>query len=364
MSNELNKSNNFDLLRLIFACLVFLYHSTVLFGYKTENILFNLPHLAVQGFFIISGFLIVWSFDRNKDILQYSIKRFFRIYPLYFFIIVTQAAIMTILPNSFNFSNIIKYLISNLTFLNFLSPSIGTILNHLKIDAINGSLWTLKIEVVFYILLPVIYFLYKKFGRTFLLILYLFSACYCLLVKDPFFSVLFPIYLRFFIIGILLYFYGLKLINFLKNNKIMVISLFIIFLFADIFIKNDVFKSFIYPISLGMTVLISAFCLPYKKLPLDISYGVYVIHFPVVQLLMLLNVLNNNYKLFLLLSGVIVFALSILSAIFIEKPYISLGHNLSKKYNVKYYNIKQKLPWKDLVLGSFMLKNFKSKLED
>ena len=37
-------------------------------------------------------------------------------------------------------------------------------LSGLEVDAINGSLWTLKNEVVFYVLVPVIFMLYKKWG--------------------------------------------------------------------------------------------------------------------------------------------------------------------------------------------------------
>lgn len=328
MNNKFSASNNFDILRLIFALLVFLYHSVFLYGGIVHNILFNIPSFAVQGFFIISGFLIVWSFDRNHDVRKYSLKRFFRTYPLYFILILIQTVIMLILIKAINLSAIFKYLSTNLVFLNFLSPSIGNVFNGLRIDAINGSLWTLKIEVAFYILLPIIYHLFSRFGKSILFLLYVASALYFLFVKNEFWAIMFPTHLRFFIAGIFMYFYGEKIVSVLKNKLFISILLIACLLFLDIYIKADLFKAFIYPAVLGLTVLLGAFCIPAVKIPLDISYSIYVLHFPILQVLAFYNIMPDNFLQFFAISSVLLLSFSIFSGVFIEKRFVYVGHKI------------------------------------
>ncbi len=59
---------------------------------------------------------------------------------------------------------LIRILLLFLLFLNFLAHSVGTTLSGLEVDAINGSLWTLKNEVIFYAIVPLFFIVYKKCG--------------------------------------------------------------------------------------------------------------------------------------------------------------------------------------------------------
>ena len=64
--------NNFDLLRFLFATVVFFVHSSVLSGF--EELSFITPILssdiAVKAFFVISGFLIFMSYERSSSLLH------------------------------------------------------------------------------------------------------------------------------------------------------------------------------------------------------------------------------------------------------------------------------------------------------
>jgi len=159
----LSINNNFDILRLILAILVFFAHWNILTSQELSNPLFHLSGFAVDMFFIISGFLVFWSFDSDQNKKHFYIKRFFRIFPLYAFLIILQTLFFIGFSDG-NFTEIVKYFVANIFFLNFLAPSVGTTLSGLEVDAMNGSLWTLKNEVVFYALVPLIFILYKKWG--------------------------------------------------------------------------------------------------------------------------------------------------------------------------------------------------------
>lgn len=80
--------NNFGLLRLILASLVVVSHSSeMLDGNRSREALTSLGsavtfgELAVDGFFIISGYLVLQSFEKSATILDYLKKRILRIYP-------------------------------------------------------------------------------------------------------------------------------------------------------------------------------------------------------------------------------------------------------------------------------------------
>src|SRR5216117_1311503 len=80
--------NNFDFLRFAMACIVIHTHSYVLAGVAYTGNLQRLKHLdfggasmAVNVFFLISGFLIASSFQNSASALHYLKKRMLRIYP-------------------------------------------------------------------------------------------------------------------------------------------------------------------------------------------------------------------------------------------------------------------------------------------
>ena len=123
----------------------------ILTAQNLSNKLFHLSAYAVDMFFIVSGFLIFGSFYNYQNIKGFFIKRFFRIFPLYGLLILLQTMFFVFYANG-TAGEVVKYFTSNILFLNFLSYSVGDIFTHLEVNAINGSLWTLKNEVVFYAL--------------------------------------------------------------------------------------------------------------------------------------------------------------------------------------------------------------------
>ncbi|MGC1459143.1 MAG: acyltransferase [Steroidobacteraceae bacterium] len=155
------QSNNFDLIRLAAALQVAYIHGTGAFGAASGiRYLTSLVSLfpGVPVFFFISGFLISKSFETNPDWRDYARNRCLRIYPaLVVCFIVSLGAIW--LGGFFTGRDIppakfIVWTIAQLTFGQFYNASF---MAHAPIWSLNPSLWTITVELQFYVLVPVIY---------------------------------------------------------------------------------------------------------------------------------------------------------------------------------------------------------------
>lgn len=151
-------ANRFDFIRLMLAAGVFVYHGVAIGaarpGGAAELALAGLADVSIQGFFIVSGLLVAGSLDRASGLADYAGKRIRRLYPAYAAVILLPALISLLL--TWDVGGVASYLGANLVFLNFLSPSLPGFFEDNRFTAVNGALWTLKIEVMFYLVLPVI----------------------------------------------------------------------------------------------------------------------------------------------------------------------------------------------------------------
>ena len=149
--NQRLAKNNFDLLRLLFAGTVCLVHAHALSGYDQLEIIsrFLSSTIAVDAFFVVSGFLIFMSYERSSSLASYAGKRVRRIYPAYFTIVMSCAlglvVVTTLQPGQYFSIDWFKYVFWNLSFLNFLHPSLPGVFEGHRVPAVNGALWTLKI---------------------------------------------------------------------------------------------------------------------------------------------------------------------------------------------------------------------------
>jgi len=169
------QKNNFDLLRLLFAGTVCLVHAYQLSGYQTLSWLADVlsSEAAVKSFFVVSGFLIFMSFERSSSLSSYASKRIRRIYPAYATIILIAAFGLVFVSTKgvkeYFSMEWVKYVAFNLVFLNFLQPSLPGVFESNIFTAANGALWTLKIEAMFYIAVPIIVYLFKILPRIWVL---------------------------------------------------------------------------------------------------------------------------------------------------------------------------------------------------
>ena len=176
-----SRTNHFDIMRLTAALLVVFSHSFNLshgkvLGKQYEPLMqlskgqITLGGLAVLVFFVISGFLITASFDKDKNVLSFFQKRFLRIYPGLIVVVLLTALVlgplMTELPlwEYFKKPETYNYLVNNIGFIRYQDFLPGVFEHNTVPHYINGSLWTLKYELLCYVVTAILgYFGFLKF---------------------------------------------------------------------------------------------------------------------------------------------------------------------------------------------------------
>jgi peptidoglycan/LPS O-acetylase OafA/YrhL len=153
-------TNNFDLIRFIAAALVILSHCFSLAGKEFEPLSWlsgyeTFGGLAVAIFFITSGFLITASWFSDENILSFIKKRILRIFPaliwVIFLTVFVLGPLLTALPLKEYFKNHTTYLYLNNVYLTCIYYSLPGVFAHNPWpNAVNGSLWTLPIEILMY----------------------------------------------------------------------------------------------------------------------------------------------------------------------------------------------------------------------
>lgn len=331
--SHIRENNNFDFLRLIMALSVFFYHSfalTAVADFKVLTYFFS-GTVAVNCFYILSGFLIFMSYEKTSTLKTYAKKRSARIVPAYVLVVVFSSLaglILTTLPVNEYFSfQWLKYLTANLLTLNFIEPTLPGVFTDNKLSAVNGALWTIKIEIMFYIAVPFIVYLNRKKSPIIVLtILYVLSIIY--------YKVLFLLHQK---TGILLYrqFYLL-----LPGSLCFFVSGGLLYYYFDVFKANAtkyligaiigwlVFKyfNFYYLMPISLAVIVVYVALIFKYLGNfarfgDLSYGIYIWHFPIIQTLIYFY-LYENPLLGFSLSLILVFLFSFASWHLIEKRFL------------------------------------------
>lgn len=154
------RENNFGLLRLLFAALVVVEHSPELIdGNRAREPLTQLfgtmatGEVAVDGFFLISGFLITKSFIEGRSLRSFLTKRCLRIFPA--FLVSFWICILVVAP----FAGGAASLLSAATLgeqlarsICMLPPEVSGIFEGLPYPHLNGATWTIAYEFRCYIL--------------------------------------------------------------------------------------------------------------------------------------------------------------------------------------------------------------------
>jgi peptidoglycan/LPS O-acetylase OafA/YrhL len=153
--------NNFDLLRLLAALQVALVHGiaflkpTGYFVHLLESGLDRFPGVPI--FFVISGVLISKSYEHSDSLREYLRNRCLRIFPgLWICLAVSVAAILAIGVSCLGRVAPHDWLLWWAAQMSIFQGYQAAFLDPLS-TGLNGSLWTIPIELEFYIALPALY---------------------------------------------------------------------------------------------------------------------------------------------------------------------------------------------------------------
>lgn len=282
---------------------------------------------------MVSGYLVFMSFDNSRSVGDYFGKRLRRIYPAYFAVVAGCALVgvsISALPAAEYFSaGFARYVVANLTFLNFLALELPGVFRGNPLSAVNGALWTLKIEAMFYVAVPVIAWLCSRLGRARTLVsLYLCAAAYVLALEwlarrtgsGAYLLVQrqLPGQLGFFLAGAACYYYD----EVVRTRWPWLLAAAIVCLLAS---DMWVLRVLLLPASLGIIVVYLATGMRhlgnFGKYG-DLSYGIYIIHFPVIQWLVSIGLFREQPFLALAATIAIVLTLAFASWHLVEKPFL------------------------------------------
>jgi peptidoglycan/LPS O-acetylase OafA/YrhL len=347
--DSLLKGNNFNILRLFAAIQVFFTHAIDHFDIQNElinaiyyNFFYYFPGVPI--FYTISGFLIYASFDRNNsDYKKFYKNRILRIYPA-LIVCFLFTCILLIIDYENGFSlislNFLKWAIAQLTFFQFYTPEV---LRFWGVGTPNGSLWTISVEIQFYLIIPLIYFtlrrvkykvLYLIFIVTLSIIINLTFNSNATIFGKVYHLFIFK-YLYYFLFGVIAYIYFDKLYVLFVNKFLHLSCIYISFFlilgawFGDTDIVSYILMSpfgFVANILLALWTLSAAFTFYNIRSTLfnkiDISYGIYIYHMPVINFLVERNLLHKVQ--YLALSLLCIVILSLISWFLIERPSLNL----------------------------------------
>ncbi len=325
--------NNFDLLRLLFAGTVCMVHACELSGFRELAWIasFLSTAVAVKAFFVVSGFLIFMSYERSSSLASYANKRVRRICPAYFTVVLLCAFGLAFAsarpPNEYFSPAWLKYVLANLAFLNFLQPTLPGVFEANLVPAVNGALWTLKIEVMFYASVPLFACLFRKAPRLPAMVLvYGASVAYHALLTaaaertgNGLYHELarqLPGQLSYFMSGALLYFY----LPFFARHR----ARFLVAALAVLAVDRSVPLPALEPFALAAVVVFFGL-FPYLGnfgKHGDFSYGVYILHFPIIQLFVQGGWLGDRPALFLAVVVATVAVAAILMWHGVEKRFL------------------------------------------
>lgn len=352
---ELKRNFRLDIVRSVAITLVVFHHFYVHFSLIPiwNPLILDGGQTGVIMFFLLSGFLITSSFESSlssypvkKAIWNYSVSRFLRILPLFwfatsiFYYFKEEIRLFRINPFETSLIDLFGYLF-------FFNQ---------KLDPLNPVVWTLRLECLFYIFFPLFYFAFRKLKlkasnlNIFFLLSFLFFFLYRyrgvnlgLSEQALQFSTFGNI--EGFLLGVFAY-YNTKNKYYKKKAFLTLIGVCLLFIFIAYLHESKFYQLYYYPVYRSISNLLIYFFFTlllmtsgsvtisnniFKK-PIvfisKISYSIYLLHFNIyynlVFPLLAYLFVSNIVPLYLwsLISILITLFISVASYHFIERPFM------------------------------------------
>jgi peptidoglycan/LPS O-acetylase OafA/YrhL len=337
----MGRINNFTLMRF-FAALAVLYgHSYALsLGLKggedpISNFLIrtwgeSLPSLSVDLFFVTSGFLVCASYIQRESLVAFVEARVLRIFPglavavMFCIFLVGSLATTDSLPNYFLSPSTWSYFKHNTFLITGIQYDLpGVFITNPYPVSVNGSLWTLPIEVWLYFWVAILGSLsLLKDEKLLNLLFIILCLMYAQAPNNSFFIAHEPRNAHLSLLFMLGAFFYVNRVRLPLGFATLGVLAALVYLTAgyqfSLYVKSICFAYFVLLLALH----------PKLKLPSidrwgDISYGLYIYAFPVQQSIAYLIPNVQPIGMFIL-STVITVVLAILSWRLVEKPVLKM----------------------------------------
>lgn len=297
------RDNNFNLLRFLAATLVLYSHSFALTLGTGDAEPLRLDYgmtwgaIAVDVFFIASGFLIAKSIFSTTSFLTFTVSRVLRIYPALivalFLSVFVMGAVFTTMP-------LLEYLGEAQTYVYFLRNSFILLGVEYRLPgvfesvpyqfAVNGSLWTLPYELKMYVFLVVLLQVFKVVetklsGRVSVSFLFLMLVVVSLFLNVVLYAKNGEAYKSLHLFA--MFFWGVA--YYVYRGRVIMSGTAFIAVLIIVLVSMYFNKLFFYFYVLGLPYLV--FYLAYVPAGVvrrfndlgDYSYGIYIYAFPVQQ---------------------------------------------------------------------------------
>jgi Predicted acyltransferases len=301
------ENNIFDIIRYYAMLQVMINHMAEHFKLQLPAVLQAL--IKFQGvviLFALSGYLTAASLDRDSmngdiDKQKFLKKRFFRIFPEYWLCVLINTVVIFVLysPKP-NLKEGLIYVITQFGCLNFYT---GDWLRGYGVGAPNGSLWTILVELEFYVIILLIWKWLKNKGiiTWSILIACLAGLNYLTAIAGDGEMIAIKLlncsiipYLYMFMIGCFFYRFREKIFN-CDSRLIAIVGLFFV---AMYFVGDGLISGSYLPLLSGialaaMTIIFGYLFKIKLRAKIDITYGTYLYHMVVVNAIIALGVKVN-----------------------------------------------------------------------
>lgn len=297
--------NCFDPIRYWAALSVMLLHYTGFAlkisdnGLEPINILRNIATIfpGVVILFSMSGYLISASFERSNSRKEFLVKRVLRMYPELWVCTLVNLLVVVLLAGKMINRTIWIWVGTQI----FGIANTPSCLSNFATGSINGSLWTIFVEVQFYILVGFLYPKLKKLTNKkwiFVLAMLVFVNILCECVSEKFGVIsklmerTFIPYAIWFFIGVFCYIRKDVLLPWLKKYCIALLGGYLVIRFLPIKIPGyyaNIFVGVLCP----LIVIGAAYKLPSIRIKCDITYGMFLYHWIVLNVIIHFNLMNK-----------------------------------------------------------------------
>ena len=300
------EKNGFDIIRYLAAFHVMMLHYA---GYcmilsdqadaimdKVRNFVILFP--GVVMLFAMSGFLVSASIERVKTRKEFFLKRIFRMYPELWVCTLVNLLLVCVLAPDLLDGGIIIWLATQIVGI----ANTPACLKTFATGSINGALWTVFTEIQLYIVLGFTYRYLKKWKNVYWMVFLLFLAITniaCAAVAERTGGIvtnlierIFCPYALWFFIGVFCYQKRQSVLPVLKRAFLPVLLAYLVFCRIPVEIPGY-YTNIVTGTVLPLLVIGGGYCLPKIRLKCDLSYGMFLYHWLVLNIIVHFDLMNR-----------------------------------------------------------------------